>query len=233
MSQVQRIIIRTGLEADVPALLTAEMGWDYDKKTLRVGDNTQTPPRIMSTKSTGSFDFSTVSNIILPNIIQANNTTFNGMNLFSLNEAQGIVVRSATPGLFTHTSLTSSDGSLQFTNPNGIGGSIDISLNPDILDIIASFEGVTATYQATAPASPKAGDLWMDSDTGVLYVRCIGGSGPIWLDISSMGSGGLNFTASSSAPANPGIGDEWFNTLYDTLFKRVTNGSSEFWMQIS
>ena len=233
MSQVQRIIIRTGLQADVPALLTAEMGWDYDKKTLRVGDATSTPPKIMSTKSLGDFDFSSTTNVTFRNILLSSGGTFDGMDLSSLNDQAGLIARATTAGTFVHTSIASSDGSLQITNGSGTAGAIDVVIDPDLLTVINSFEGVVSVAQPSAPTSFKAGDLWCDTDTDVLFIAANMGSGLVWIDISSVGSGGNAFTANSSPPGSPAVGDEWYSTTEEVLYKRVSNGSFAFWMQIS
>ena len=49
------VLARYGLAQHVPAAKLAEMLWDVDTKTFRVGDDTSNPPRIMSEKSTGTF----------------------------------------------------------------------------------------------------------------------------------------------------------------------------------
>lgn len=64
-----KIQIRRGNASAVPALDVAEPGWDVDTKTYRVGDGTSNPARIPSTKSSGSFDFSSVTDFRIPRVI--------------------------------------------------------------------------------------------------------------------------------------------------------------------
>lgn len=130
MSQLQRVIVRFGVESDIPALQIAELGWDIDTKTLRVGDSTATPTKILTTKSTGDFDF-TSSSLVKFNHVEVE--TLNGIDFESLNAAPGILVRSSTSGVYSVTSLESSDGSVDVMNADGLNGPIDIRISTQSL----------------------------------------------------------------------------------------------------
>lgn len=60
------LLTRYGNEAARPALKVGEIAYDIDSKTYVVGDGTPNPPRIMTTKSTGSFDLTSIEEILLP-----------------------------------------------------------------------------------------------------------------------------------------------------------------------
>ena len=72
--------------------------------------------------------------------------------------------------------------------------------------------GASVSIVPTAPTSPSAGDLWLDSDTAILYAF----DGSFWVEISGAGGGGGggggNFTLSETAPGTPTEGDTWFHT---------------------
>jgi hypothetical protein len=59
----QRIILRTGTQAQIPILEVGEAGYVTDVRALVVGDGSSTPPEFMSTKSTGSFNFETTDTV--------------------------------------------------------------------------------------------------------------------------------------------------------------------------
>lgn len=64
-----RIQFRRGVQAEIPTLAVGEPGYDVDVKTLRIGDGTSNPPRVPSTKSTGSFDFRTMTDWMTPRLL--------------------------------------------------------------------------------------------------------------------------------------------------------------------
>ena len=72
--------------------------------------------------------------------------------------------------------------------------------------------GASVSIVPTAPTSPSSGDLWLDSDTAILYAF----DGSFWVEISGAGGGGGggggNFTLSETAPGTPTEGDTWFHT---------------------
>lgn len=61
-----KLLTRRGLKSDREAIVTGELGLDTDEKTLIVGDGTSTPPRIITDKSTGSFDLTSLHSLTLP-----------------------------------------------------------------------------------------------------------------------------------------------------------------------
>lgn len=128
MSIAQRIIVRYGLAADIPSLHIGELGMDTDTITLRLGNDTHAPAKIMTTQSSGVFDYSTIEKIILPNIEFAEGAGFAGLNFESLKKEQGIVI-SLGDGEYRQTSLESSDKSVIITNGLGQSGKIDVRVS--------------------------------------------------------------------------------------------------------
>ncbi len=70
-----KIQFRRGNATAAPSLDIGEPGYDIDTKTLRVGDGTTSPPRVPTTKSAGSFDFSAVTDFRVPRLILGLGTT--------------------------------------------------------------------------------------------------------------------------------------------------------------
>jgi hypothetical protein len=71
--------------------------------------------------------------------------------------------------------------------------------------------GANVSIVPTAPASPSSGDLWLDSDTAILYAY----DGSYWVEISGAGSGGgVDESAIATAISNLIDGaPEFLNTL--------------------
>lgn len=162
------LVARQGLAAEVPTLVTGEFGWDTDKKTLRVGDDTSSPPRVMSTKSTGDFDFSTVGTITLAGNLTFSQGKINGMDLSGLNQANGILVRRGN-GVFASKALVSGDNSIQVTGGTGLSDNIDIRLSPVSAVLTsdgqlppmpyAGFKGATAAGATTSLTTAQAASI--------------------------------------------------------------------------
>jgi hypothetical protein len=79
--------------------------------------------------------------------------------------------------------------------------------------------GTSADISPNAPADPNVGDLWLDSDTAILYIY----DGSFWVEISGAGSGGTSgtgggVTVSATAPTSPTEGDAWFDTVNAKLY---------------
>lgn len=149
MSEAQRIIVRIGLSTDVPALHQAELGMDIDTITMRIGDDTADPPKIMTTKSTGSFDYSSTDVVTFHQIAFAPGGGVSGINFDSMKADQGVVI-SLGNGQFRECEIFSSDGSVIVTNGKGQSGDIDITVSPDsISNAVADLKQSIVTIQGT------------------------------------------------------------------------------------
>ena len=159
---IYNIVARVGNAADVPTLLPGEIGYDVDTKTFRVGDDTPVPPRIMTTKSTGSFDFSSVTSVTLPGNVVVSGGKVDGVRLATMNANNGLLAR-ISDGVYINTSVTSGDGSLLVSNPTGVNGSVDIRISPtyssiqpgDKGDITVSSDGLVWTINAGVVGTNK------------------------------------------------------------------------------
>jgi len=143
-----RVVARLGNAADIPALITGEIGYDVDFRVFRVGDDTSTPPRIPTTKSTGPFDFSISGAWTFSEIDIVEGGTVDGVDISALNAANGFIVRKANNS-FGQVSITSGDGSLTVTNGNGVNGDVDVRVSAAIM------EALTAGYIKEVVSSSK------------------------------------------------------------------------------
>lgn len=132
MSKVQRIIVRQGIEAQIPTLKFGELGMDTDTKTLRLGDDTPVPLKIMGTKSTGDFDFSSTGTVTFNNIVFKPGGGIGGADFDQLIGGEGIVV-SLGGGNFRQTKIISSDGSVIVSNGDGQAGEVDLRISTESL----------------------------------------------------------------------------------------------------
>lgn len=155
MSQLQRVIVRSGLEANIPALHTAELGWDIDTKTLRVGDESHDPVKILTTKSTGDFDFTSANSVKFKHLIV---DTLAGANIASMyGEAPGFVVAVDSQGNFRNSKIISSDGSVSVTNGTGESGEVDLRVSTETIG-----NALDDIRQALAEIVDQIGDLDQD-----------------------------------------------------------------------
>ena len=164
MADYQRVIVRTGLSSDVPALHAGELGYDTDTKTPRMGDGTDTPGQLLSTKGTVALDFSAVPEVTFSKINLAAGSLIAGADISTMVADTGIVVHQGA-GTFDTVSLTSGDDTLVFSNESGVGGDIDVRLHPDVITTIT---GVTYLQQVSSSPSFTGTGKSGDPLTGVL-----------------------------------------------------------------
>jgi hypothetical protein len=159
MAQYHKIVARKGLASEIIALMEGEIGFDIDTKTFRVGDGTASPPKIITNKSTGSVDFSSLTEITFPTIKLKSGAKIAGVDLSSMLSAAGLIA-ARSDGNFSPVSILSSDNSLVVTHGDGQGGNIDIKLHPTIIDSILSANVLTFVSHDTSlvglgnPSSP-------------------------------------------------------------------------------
>lgn len=138
------VVARLGVEADVPALIMGEFGFDTDTQTLRVGNDTSRPVKVPTDRSTSEFDFTRASKFTLPGGIVFDKTkpgAVNGVNLAQFNQGNGLLVRRGD-NTFGATVLRSSDQSLIVIGGGGSQGTIDLRINPDSDVIQRLFAGI-------------------------------------------------------------------------------------------
>jgi Major tropism determinant N-terminal domain len=124
-----KLIIRAGFAAQVPPLDVGELGYDQDKKTVRVGDGSTVPPRIPTDKAVGDFDFSTAGLFTFSDIAIKNGGKVGGIDLTKLNATNGILVRRGLND-FVSRNMVSSNNSIIFDIADGVAGNLDFRINP-------------------------------------------------------------------------------------------------------
>lgn len=94
--------------------------------------------------------------------------------------------------------------------------------------------GSTFTFSSGAPSSPEPGDHWVDSDTGIMYIRLNDGNTSQWFEASAVGAvgptgptgatgatgakgdkgdtGDPGITVSATAPSSPALNQLWLDT---------------------
>jgi hypothetical protein len=78
--------------------------------------------------------------------------------------------------------LNTYDGKLYTKKDNGTASIVELSGG-------GSGGGQTYTFSSTAPASPAAGDEWLDSTSGILYTRVNDGNSSAWVELGAPGFG--------------------------------------------
>lgn len=158
MSQLQRVIVRSGLEANIPALRTAEVGWDIDTKTLRVGDDSHDPVKILTTKSTGDFDFTSANSVRFKHLFA---DTIAGADISSMyGDAPGFVVAVDDQGNFRNSKIISSDGSVEIVGGTGESGEVDLRVSTATIG-----NALDDIRQTLAQIIDEMGDITAEIDT--------------------------------------------------------------------
>ena len=188
---IYKIIAARGLAANVPTLLQGQLGWDTDKKTGRYGDGTSQPPRVMTDKSTGSFNFESVDFVRFSSIQMVNGGKVDGIDLSTMNQSNGLAVRIAD-GQMTNRILTSGNDSISIANANGVDGDFDIRVSDSL---IAALRPPKFFVDDEEPSDAFVGDFWHDrdggdntsgnADDGVVYIRNTNGVIEYWTQISN------------------------------------------------
>ena len=96
----------------------------------------------------------------------------------------------------------------------------------DVSDFDTAVEAVAPVYtaSATAPATPKGGDTWLDTDTGILYTWVVDTGGGQWVELGPGSSGGTTtggfpyFYAGAGAAS---VFDGAFDLSGDAVIRRI------------
>lgn len=81
------------------------------------------------------------------------------------------------------------------------------------------------TYASIPPGTGVDGDLFMDADTGIVYMWRNGG----WTDVATS----TNIYRQDAAPPNPKIGDTWFDTGLDNTRGELRRWDGSQWQVIA
>lgn len=121
-----RIQVRRGVQSEIPTLAVGEPGYDVDTKTVRMGDGTSSPPRVPTTKSSGTFDFRSADSFMMPRMLPNNGVMNAPAYSFAGNTNTGLWLLAA------NQIAVSTAGSTRFVIHNGgvnVGGNIVLSDN--------------------------------------------------------------------------------------------------------
>ena len=112
------------------------------------------------------------------------------------------------------TGPTGADGADGATGPTGPAG-----------------EGSNVTVSATAPGDPTAGDLWLDSDDGRLYIYYTDGDGSQWIEAGNDGAPAAAIV-STTAPPSAVQGQLWLDSETGNLYFYYVDGDTSQWIQV-
>lgn len=126
------------------------------------------------------------------------------------------------------------DGNVTFNNTITAGGSVGI--NGQVLRSTgtgvqwsSSSGGITYTFSDTPPSSANAGDIWIDSDTGVPYTYINDQTSSQWVDTRSTsysGPQGIQGPQGATGPSGRTI-------LYGTVDPTTEGSNGDFYINVS
>ena len=89
------------------------------------------------------------------------------------------------------------------------------------------------TVSPDPPTSPNDNTLWLDSETGILYVYYNDGNSSQWISVGGgSGSGGPDITTSPNPPENPSPNDLWVDSETGILYVYYNDGDSSQWISV-
>ena len=100
---------------------------------------------------------------------------------------------------------------------------VDVSNLNDNADSIDAAVGFTLCTNATRPASPWAGQVIFETDTGSSFVW----DGDSW---EAAGGGGGSITVAATAPSPASDGDLWWDSTNGELYLYYNDGTSSQWV---
>lgn len=171
--RTKRVVARSGMSASVPALMIGEIGWDIDLKRFRVGDDTTSPPYVMTSKSLGIFEYNFITYVQYPEIRMLPKGTVDGVDISELNANNGLVTRRG-PNLWAHRSIVTNDPQyVKITNGNGVSGNPTIDLSDEFKYDLSQYLKTVAVDDITIhgngrPESPLYAHTANNSERGVV-----------------------------------------------------------------
>ena len=233
-----KVVARLGNAAAIPTLINGEIGYDVDTKTFRVGDDTSTPTKLATNKSTGLIEYLSTLTVKFGDIQLHTGKKIDGVDPSTMNQENGVVARIAD-GVFANRQVIGDPDYISVTNPDGVAGNITISLSENVIDLIGgpTSSAVRFTYGETFPTDENArpGQLHYLLTEELLYIRAKQADDTeFWLDFSSVVGGGSRtkrFYLQDTAPIDAVVGDEWYDDSINRLFMRMIEADNTFWME--
>lgn len=231
-----KVVARLGMAAAIPTLETGELGWDVDKKVLRLGDDTASPTKVASNKSTGIIEYLQSFIVKYGTVQMFDGGKVDGVDISTMNESDGFAVRIAD-GTMANRVVTVNSDYLKITNGNGKAGNPVITLSDTIIELIGG-AGVTAvkfSYGKEFPINAFPGHLHYDVDNELVFIKVKQEDNTeFWLDFSSVIGGNSRyrkFYTQNNAPIDVIPGDEWLDTDTNKLFLRTIENNNSFWIE--
>lgn len=151
------VLARTGLAASTPTLASGELGYTTDTKTFLIGDDTASPPRSITTKSTGAFDFSIADSVKFASVLMTDGGKVDGLDLSTALINGGGVISVKPDGTLASRLIVSGNDSLVIVNASGNDGNIDIRISPALfatyLQTVAHDDSLTGFGTVGSPLS--------------------------------------------------------------------------------
>jgi len=100
---------------------------------------------------------------------------------------------------------------------------------------LAAASGASITISDTPPASPTAGALWWESDSGILFLYVTDANSSQWVAVGGGGgvapTGGGGLTVSSTPPASPTEGMQWLDDTSGISYTYHVSALSSTWIE--
>lgn len=239
MSNVFRVVARLGVaaKAAMAGLITGEIGWDTDTKTMRVGDDTNDPTKIASSKSTGEIEYSNQFTPVFANVKIKPNGKVAGIPLGKLNASPGLPIRGDDEDSWRTRGLEGETEYIVVDIPDSMEEGPIVIRASELLKSKLQSSGLRYFYGNVPPENPRPGDIWFSEQDEVVYLRVGANDNEadhIWLDFSSFGGGGggIRFFSSNDAPPQTAsVGDEWYDKAEDRLYKFLNNNDNLIWVE--
>lgn len=229
---------RLGNFAQVPALVIGEIGYAVDNKVFFVGDDTSTPPKIMTDKSAYSFEYPNVPYVKFNIIELFENGKIDGVTPSYLNQDNGFITRTSD-NQFANRYIDS-DEYFVILNSDGVDGNPKVTASQVLIDLIGGGGGTGSVrffHGEDPPVDALPGDMFWSTIDFLLYIFITDGTTSGWVDIASIGSGvgaaNANRTYVGLEPPHAAfIGDKFLDTEDYRLYMRLQDEGGTFWKEI-
>lgn len=236
-----KIGARLGNYADVPALVIGEFGYAVDKKVMFVGDDTSTPPELITTKSAHFFEYPNVTYVKYNEIQMYDGGKVDGVDISSFNIADGFITR-VQDGAFINR-VFEHDIYIDIEFPDGVEGNPKFKASEQLLSLINNNTGggggsLNFFYGEEPPAPALPGTLFFSTIDELLYIYVTDGTTFAWIDIASVGGRGGAVNANrtfvgETPPSIAFIGDKFVDSSDDyRIYMRIMDDNGTHWREI-
>lgn len=235
-----RVGARLGNFADRGSLILAEIGYAVDTRTFFVGDDTATPPAIMTDKSTMAFDFASVPSVKFKQIDVYDGGKVDGVDLSTMNDSFGFPAR-VDNGIFINRYFET-DEYIQVDNSDGKEGNPVIRFSEYAIQLLNSGGSsgggnVWFHHGDEPPEEPLPGWFFWSTADDLLYVYTTDGNSFAWVDVAGTGGrGSLNANRTyigDQPPASAFVGDKYVDSTDEyRIYLRVMDQNGTHWREM-